>query len=87
MRPRMASERRCSVLAGIFGLLLLCGIALYVASESGEIVVLQTRDPDKGGVRKTRLWVVDHEGSLVAARGRPDQRLVPPTSRRSPRSR
>jgi F420H(2)-dependent quinone reductase len=59
------------VLGGIFALLLLCGIALYAASESGEIVVLQTRDPATGGVRKTRLWVVDHEGSLWLRAGDP----------------
>jgi hypothetical protein len=52
------------VLAGILALLLLCGVALYAASESGEIVVLQTRDAGTGGVHETRLWVVDHEGSL-----------------------
>jgi hypothetical protein len=59
------------VLAGILALLLLCGVALYAASESGEIVVLQTRDAATGGVHETRLWVVDHEGSLWLRAGDP----------------
>lgn len=59
------------VLAGIFALLLLCAVALYAASESGEIVVLETRDAATGGVRQTRLWVVDHEGSLWLRAGDP----------------
>jgi hypothetical protein len=59
------------VLAGFFALLLMCGIALYAASESGEIVVLETRDAATGGVRATRLWVVDHEGSLWLRAGDP----------------
>lgn len=34
----------------------------YVASESGEVVVLRTVDA-AGAVQETRLWVVDHDGS------------------------
>ncbi len=70
MRSRML-RKALTVLAGIFGLLLLCGIALYAASESGEIVILETRDAATGGVRATRLWVVDHEGSLWLRAGGP----------------
>lgn len=33
-----------------------------IASESGEVVVLRTTD-DAGGIRETRLWVVDDEGA------------------------
>ena len=36
-----------------------CGI---VASELGEVVVLQSRKPD-GDTKRTRLWVVDIDGS------------------------
>jgi len=70
MRSRML-RNALRVLAGILALLLLCGVSLYAASESGEIVVLQTRDAATGGVRETRLWVVDHEGSLWLRAGDP----------------
>jgi hypothetical protein len=42
----------------------------YVASESGEVVVLRTRDA-AGGVHETRLWVVDHDGSMWLRAGNP----------------
>ncbi len=38
------------------------GIFYVVLAESGEVVVLETRDA-AGVVHETRLWVVDHEGS------------------------
>lgn len=47
---------------------LLLGLALaafalqLIASESGEVVVLETQDGD--GVARTRLWVVEDEGRL-----------------------
>jgi hypothetical protein len=59
------------VLAGLAALLLLCAVVLYAASESGEIVVLETRDAATGGVRQTRLWVVEHEGSMWLRAGDP----------------
>jgi hypothetical protein len=34
-----------------------------LASESGEVVVLESQD-DQGEVQSTRLWVVDHDGSM-----------------------
>ena len=37
------------------------GALIYSASESGEVVVLRTNDA-AGGVRETRLWVVEHAG-------------------------
>jgi len=49
-------------LAGILALLLLIVGTQYIASESGEVVVLQTLD-EAGGVHETRLWVVDHDAS------------------------
>jgi len=39
----------------------LLGVSQWVASESGEVVVLTTRDP-QGEPHDTRLWVVEHAG-------------------------
>ena len=50
------------VLGGLVGLLSTIGIAQLVASESGEVVILTTRD-EAGASHETRLWVVDHEGA------------------------
>ena len=49
-------------IAVVFALLLLLGIAQWVASESGEVVVLTTTDAE-GAPHETRLWVVEHQGS------------------------
>jgi len=57
-------------LAGILALALLLLGSQYVASESGEVVVLRTRDA-AGGVHETRLWVVDHDGSAWLRAGNP----------------
>ena len=62
-------------------LLLKLGIVLIVlfaivtvlqimASESGEVVVITTRDA-AGDARDTRLWVVDHQGSAWLRSGSP----------------
>ena len=50
------------VLAALLGLAALIFGAQMVASESGEVVVLTSNDPQGVPVR-TRLWVVDHDGS------------------------
>lgn len=50
------------VLGGLVGLLSVLGISQWIASESGEVVVLTTRD-EAGELHDTRLWVVDHDGS------------------------
>ncbi len=42
----------------------------FVASESGEVVVLSTTD-GSGAVTETRLWVVDFEGSQYLRAGTP----------------
>ena len=43
--------------------LLAAGVVLeIIASESGEVVVLTTRDAT-GAAEETRLWVVDYDGS------------------------
>jgi hypothetical protein len=51
--------RILSVLAAV---VLALGIFYGVLAESGEVVVLETRDA-AGAVHATRLWVVDYEGS------------------------
>ena len=50
------------VIGGLVGLLSTLGIAQLLASESGEVVVLTTRDGAEAS-HETRLWVVDHEGA------------------------
>ncbi len=50
------------MLGGILGLLLVVGVAQFVASESGEVVVLTTTDA-AGASHQTRVWVVDHAGT------------------------
>ncbi|MEM1436194.1 MAG: hypothetical protein AAGG11_19220 [Pseudomonadota bacterium] len=45
----------------LLALALLVFAAEYYASESGEVVVLETRDAD-GNPMETRLWVVDYDG-------------------------
>ncbi|MBW2268062.1 MAG: hypothetical protein JRH16_05765 [Deltaproteobacteria bacterium] len=49
------------ILGAVLGLLVVLGIAQFVASESGEVVVLTTSDA-QGNSHETRVWVVDHEG-------------------------
>jgi hypothetical protein len=49
------------VLGALLGLAVLFLASQYAASESGEVVVLRTNDA-AGGVRETRLWVVEHAG-------------------------
>ena len=49
-------------LGGFLGLLLVGGVAQFVASESGEVVVLTTTDT-AGTSHQTRVWVVDHAGT------------------------
>ena len=51
------------VLGGILGLLIVLAIAQFVASESGEVVVLTTTDAE-GAAHETRVWVVDREGTV-----------------------
>ena len=36
---------------------------IMLASESGEVVVLESQN-DQGELENTRLWVVDHDGSM-----------------------
>jgi len=68
-------------LAGLLALALLIVGTQYVASESGEVVVLKTRD-EAGGAHETRLWVVDHEGSAWLRAGNPSSGWFPRLSAR-----
>lgn len=70
MPPRMA-QKILQVVSAIVGFALLIVLVLYLASESGEVVVLQTPNLEKGGIRETRLWVVDHEGTPWLRAGNP----------------
>jgi len=54
------------VLAAAVGALALFYVVL---AESGEVVVLETRDA--AGAHQTRLWVVDHEGAAWLRAGDP----------------
>lgn len=54
------------VLGWSFGVLVVLVLVVFaaqmIASETGEVVVLHTRDPS--GETTTRLWVVEHDGDL-----------------------
>lgn len=69
----------------VLGVVVLAVALEVIAAESGEVVVLQV--PDVDGVRETRLWVVDMDGSqwlrtqprarwLALLRTRDDARLA-----------
>ncbi len=49
-------------LGAVIGLFSLVGIAQLVASESGEVLVLETLDAS-GQPQETRVWVVDDAGA------------------------
>lgn len=68
--PFVMLRKALGWLAGITVLALLIVGTQYIASESGEVVVLRTRDA-AGGVHETRLWVVDHDGSAWLRAGNP----------------
>jgi hypothetical protein len=57
-----------AVLVGV--LLLVFGVEM-IAAESGEVVVVRTRDAS-GAVHETRLWVVDDEGAAWLRSGSPE---------------
>lgn len=55
-------RRGLAVVGGILGLGLLFLLSQVVASESGEVIVLHSRDVD-GSTHATRIWIVeDAEG-------------------------
>ncbi len=65
------------VLLGLSPIVFLLALVAY-GHEAEEVVVLRTAEPE-GGVRETRLWVMDHQGSpwIVTGRGsRHDRNLT-----------
>ena len=63
-------------LGALIGILAVVIATQYIASESGEVVVLRTVDAE-GQLHETRLWVVDHEGSAWLRAGNPDAGWFP----------
>jgi hypothetical protein len=56
----------------VVGCLLVFVVGLpMIASESGEVVVLRTRDAG-GSMQETRLWVVEDEGAAWLRSGSPE---------------
>jgi len=51
------------LVVGVLALGLLWWLMQMIAAESGEVVVLTTTD-DAGAAHETRLWLVDHDGSM-----------------------
>ncbi len=62
------------VIGAVVGLFVLLGLAQLLASESGEVLVLETIDAE-GQPHQTRIWVVDDAGA-VWVRGGPDSGWV-----------
>jgi hypothetical protein len=54
-------RRVLRVVGALLALVVVLAALEIAASESGEVVVLRTRDA-AGEAHETRLWVVDHEG-------------------------
>jgi hypothetical protein len=61
--------RLVRILTGIVVLLLLLLGGYFVMAESGEVVVLETRDA--AGAHETRVWVVDDGGFAWLRTGNP----------------
>lgn len=64
------------LLRGVSGVLAALALAVggsFLLVETGEVVVLHNSDPS-GQVFRTRLWVVDHEGSPWVSTGNPSTR-------------
>ena len=59
----------------IVGLFVLVTLVQVAASESGEVVVVTSKDTN-GEDQETRLWVVDHEGSAWLRSGSEDSGWV-----------
>ena len=59
------------ILGAVIGVFILLIVIQAVASESGEVVVVQTQDA-AGEVSQTRLWVVEHDGSIWLRSGSPE---------------
>ncbi len=57
--------------SGIVVLLIALLASVFIASESGEVVVFESTD-DEGAGLTTRLWVVEHAGHQWLRAGNPD---------------
>jgi hypothetical protein len=57
------------ILAGVLVVVALLAGAYLAMAESGEVVVLETYD--RAGAHRTRVWVVDHDGSAWLRTGDP----------------
>lgn len=55
-------------------LVVVMGVSM-LASESGEVVVLTTKDA-AGGPHETRVWIVDDGGALWLRAGNPTSRWL-----------
>lgn len=62
------------VIGALIGLLGLMMGGQYLASEAGEVVVIESRDAE-GQARHTRIWVVDDAG-VQWIRGKPESGWV-----------
>ncbi len=67
-------KRAVIAIGAVVGFFVLLGLAQLLASESGEVLVLETLDA-AGQRHETRIWVVD-EASAVWVRGDPDSGWV-----------
>ncbi len=58
------------ILAGVVVVVLLLVAGYFAMVESGEVVVLETRDA--AGAHHTRVWVVDRDGAAWLRTGSPE---------------
>ena len=58
------------VIGALLALFVAIMVLQFIASETGEVVVVTTTDAE-GASAETRLWVVDHDGSAWLRSGSP----------------
>lgn len=61
-----------NLLGALFGLIAAILVVIVIASESGEVVTLETRNDQGIGGKDTRVWVVEHGGNLWLRAGSAD---------------
>jgi hypothetical protein len=64
-----------SIVGALVALAGLVFVAQSVASESGEVVTVQSVDAS-GAPRETRVWVVDHDGAQWLRTGSPQSKWM-----------
>ena len=63
--------KRVAVGSGVvLALIAFLGLSQMMASESGEVVVLTTRDAE-GKPLQTRLWIIEYDGGVWLRSGQP----------------